>query len=271
MTVKGGTHAVEIAITCPKCQGEGSFKTWDCIDTDKNPELRERLLHDPMLFFYFCPKCFSRIRIDAPCLYIDRGREFMVWLVPDTNMEMSLGELRDFFGAGDYENYCCRTVRSWGEWREKIIELESSYDDRLYEFIKYGAFHLLKEEEKKQFYLPAYHVEYAEDNEKNDELALIFMKNDEDKSTYSYPISKNMLEISNDIFQPLMERIPELSGKGTFQRYDYDWAQMVIDHLLSAAMGASGNDKDSLKKIIVLWFQGLGKEIFGADIEPHKD
>ena len=68
-----------------------------------------------------------------------------------------------------------------------------------------------------------------------------------------------------------MERIPELSGKGTFQRYDYDWAQMVIDHLLSAAMGASGNDKDSLKKIIVLWFQGLGKEIFGADIEPHKD
>jgi len=58
MTAKDGTHAVEIAITCPKCQGEGSFKTWDCIDADKNPELRERLLHDPMLFFTFVRSVF---------------------------------------------------------------------------------------------------------------------------------------------------------------------------------------------------------------------
>lgn len=266
-----GTHAVEIQLSCPKCQGEGTFKTWDCIDASADPALRERLLHDPMLFFYFCPKCFSRIRIDAPCLYIDRQRQFMVWLVPDTNMEMSMEELQAFFGTGDYSNYRCRTVRSWGEWREKIIEMESRFDDRLFEFVKYGSFYLLKEEEKKQFYLPAYHVEYADDDEKTDELALIFMKDDEEKSTYSYPISQKMMEVSQDIFQPLMDRIPELSGRGTFQRYDYDWAKLVINHLLETAMNAGEDDKGSLKNVITLWFQGLGQEIFQAELTPRKD
>ena len=256
-----GSHEVTRQIVCPNCQGEDTFTTWDCIDTSTEPYLRDRVLHDEMMFFYFCPKCYARIRIDTPCLYIDRGRKLLVWLVPDTTMEMTEAELAGFFGAGSYSDYRCRVVRSWGEWREKIMEMESKYDDRLFEFVKYGAYRLLNEEDKKSFYWAGYHVEYAEDDENPDELALIFMRDNEEHTTYSYPISAAMMELTQDIFKPLLDRLPETSKTGEFRQYGYDWGGQVIEQMVSSA--TEGDDED-LKKLVNLWFRTIGKEIFQA-------
>lgn len=262
-----GSHEITRQIECPNCHGAGTFKTWDCIDVSAQPELRERVIHDPMLFFYYCNHCYSRIRIDAPCLYIDRARKMLVWLVPDQEMEMTQGELETFFGGSGYDDYRCRIVRSWGGWREKIVAMESSYDDRLFEFIKYGAYRMLKNEDKEAFYWPGYHIDYADqENEKADELALIFMKDDADKSTYSYPISAKMLALTRDIFMPLLERVPELAKKGEFQEYNYDWGGKVIDNLIETT--SQSNDED-LKKMMALWFGTIGREIFRVDIPAN--
>ena len=59
--------------------------------------------------------------------------------------------------------YTCRAALTWGEWREKIIECESTYDDRLYEIIKYGAYQLLSKDDKERLPLEAYHIDYADD------------------------------------------------------------------------------------------------------------
>lgn len=259
-----GTHKVERQIACPQCQEKGVFETWDCIDVSDTPELRERIIHDPMLFFYYCTKCYSRIRIDTPCLYIDRVRKMLIWLVPDPSMEMTMGELEGFFGPGSYSDYRCRAVRTWGEWREKILEMESKYDDRLFEFVKYGAYRMLRPEDKKAFYWPGYHLEYADETEeKPDELALVFMKDDEEKSTYVYPISAQIMELTQDIFKPMLDRLPETSKTGEFRQYSYAWGGQVVDNLLE--MTTKSDDED-LKKMVSLWFGMIAKEIFQADI-----
>ncbi len=46
-----GTHEKVLALTCPACQGQGTFQTWDCIDGTNSPELRKRILTDETLFF----------------------------------------------------------------------------------------------------------------------------------------------------------------------------------------------------------------------------
>ena len=261
---KSGTHQIVRPITCPQCQGKGSFDTWDCMDITENPELRERVIHDPMLFFYYCPKCFSRIRIDTPCLYIDRERQFLIWLIPDRTMRMTPEELHGFLGAGTYDGYRCRIVRSWGEWREKIIEMESPYDDLLYEMVKNGAFRLLKKEEQESFYMPAYHVDYKGDDEKANDLTLIFMRDNEEKTTYSYPIAQKVMELSQDIFLPMLKKMADADETGTFRHYDYAWADRVVTNMLDVV---AKNGSDHIKKFIALWFQMIGTEIFQAEIK----
>ena len=259
-----GSHEVVRPIECPNCHGTGSFQTWDCIDATAQPELRERVIHDPMLFFYYCTKCFSQIRIDTPCLYIDRDRAMMIWLIPDPTMEMTAGELQNFFGPDSYQTYQCRAVRTWGEWREKILEMESGYDDRLYEFIKYGAYRMLKEEDKKAFYWPGYHIDFADETkEKSDELALVFMRDDEEHTTYVYPISAKLMELTRDIFKPILDAVPETSVTGEFRQYNMTWGGQVIDNLVDAA---ANSDDEDLKKMVGLWFGMIGKEIFNADV-----
>jgi|GEM_PF-142307 len=259
-----GTHVETWSIVCPECQGESKFEMWDCIDAVENPELRERVIHDPTLFYYYCSHCYTKLPIGAPCLYLDRKRKVMVWLIPDAEMVISEDDLKRFFGPGSYADYRCRIVRSWGEWREKIIEMESVYDDRLYELIKCGALRLLKDEVRNSFYLPAYHVEYADDHENKDELALVFMKNDAERSGYVYPLSPKIMDLTKDIFESILEHLPNTPAKGKFIDYGYHWAELVVNYVLEAA--AKGKD-DVFKQLISLWFYSMGKEIFQSEID----
>ena len=141
---KDRTHRAELQLTCPACGGIGAFSTWDCIDGGENAELRRRVLHDEGLFFYQCPHCHSQIHVESPCLYVDKYKKFMVWHIPDPKTPVTSEEVRSFLGGDSFADYRCRAALTRGEWREKIIEIESGYDDRLYEIIKDGAYQLVK-------------------------------------------------------------------------------------------------------------------------------
>lgn len=120
-----GTHEKVLALTCPACQGQGTFQTWDCIDGTNSPELRKRILTDETLFFYECPHCHEAIHVESPCLYINRQEKWMVWHIPDPKVPVTSQEVCSFLGEPSFDDYLCRAALTWGEWREKIIEMES--------------------------------------------------------------------------------------------------------------------------------------------------
>ncbi len=265
---KDSTHSVVLQLTCPVCRRQGNFSSWDCIDGTGNPFLRRRVLADDTLFFYQCPHCGESVHVESPCLYIDRNHKFMVWHLPDLTVPVTSRQVCAFLGEDSFDEYCCRAALTWGEWREKIIELESGYDDRLYEIIKYGAYQLIKEADREKLPLESYHIDYDGDGGRDDALALVFMEKERKGMGYTYGITKKIQEITADIFLPLLQRMPNMNEKGRFDRFGYAWAQHFAEYVIKAA--ASGTGGQEYGKLLTFWVQMLGKEIFHAELDIKK-
>lgn len=266
---KNRTHPVDIAITCPACRTAGTFSTWNCIDGAGDAALRRRVLTDDSLFFYTCHQCRESIHIEAPCLYMDRHAKWMAWHVPDLTEPITSAEVTGFLGQPSFANFTCRVSRTWGEWREKIIEFESGYDDRLYEIIKFGAYSLLKKEDQEQLPLEAYHIDYTNSIDTLKDLSLVFLSRNERGKGYAYEITPKIKEITQDIFLPILERLPNGKEKGRFERYDYTWARAFVNYVMKAASSPKGHD--SYGKLMTFWIQALGQEIFHKTIVPQGD
>lgn len=262
------THAVEEQLKCPACGSAGVFHTWDCIDGTDDADMRQRVLTDEGLFFYECQHCHSKIHIESPCLYIDKARQWMVWHIPDPKVPVTAAEVCNFLGKESFADYTCRAALTWGEWREKIIEMESGRDDRLYEIIKYGAYRLIKDEDKALLPLEAYHVDYADADRAADKLALVFLRKDQKGMGYSYPITAKLLEVTEDIFTPLLNRLPNMNGKGRFDRFGYAWAEQLMAYILKASSGQKDGTAE-YSQLLGFWVQQIGKEIFHAPIKPQ--
>lgn len=262
-----GSHRLDVNVTCPACRGQGVFATWDCIDGTRNPFMRRRVLHDDTLFFYECPHCHEQIHIESQCLYIDREKKFMVWHIPDPKSPVTSAEVCAFLGEDSFDDYCCRAALTWGEWREKIIELESGYDDRLYEIIKYGAYQLVKEADRKRLPLESYHVDYDGEGADPAKLALVFLDKEQRGMGYSYGITAAVQDVTADLFLPILERLPNMDCKGRFDRFGYSWAQHLLEYVVKAAN--SGDGSALYGQLLSYWLQMLGKEIFHTDIQPQ--
>lgn len=260
-----GTHEKVLALTCPACQGQGTFQTWDCIEGTNSPELRKRILTDETLFFYECPHCHEAIHVESPCLYINRQEKWMVWHIPDPKVPVTSQEVCSFLGEPSFDDYLCRAALTWGEWREKIIEMESSYDDRLYEIIKYGAYQLVKEADREKLPLEAYHLDYNDEMRQKETLSLVFMERDRRGMGYTYEITPKVREVTEDIFLPLLKRLPNMNDKGKFERFGYSWAQHMMTYVMQAASSEEG--KHTYGQLLGFWVQTLGKELFHADIK----
>lgn len=268
MATKDATHAADATIKCPACHRYGVFHTWDVIDA-ADSEMKERVHFDENLFFYTCPHCHEKIHMESRCLYIDRAKHLLVWHIPDPKEKVSKSEVQDALGAPSFTTYTCRSCLTWGEWREKIIELESAYDDRLYEVIKYGAYQLLSADDKQRLPLAAYHLDYADDQVRNpDELALVFMQEDVKGMAYVYPITEKLKELTKDIFLPLIEQIPAFNRKGQFDRFGYDWAAQFVTYLLKAA--DEDKNRETYGNLLGFWVKTIGEEIFQAEVKPNK-
>ena len=256
------SHAVTLSLRCPACGTDGTFATWDYIDA-ADGALRRRVLTDEGLFFYTCPHCDAAVQVESQCLYGDRDQKLLIWHIPEPKLEVSAAAVQAFTGEASLDDYRCRAVLTWGEWREKLIEMESGYDDRLYELIKYGAYRLIKEADRQKLPLAAYHLDYADGAGRSDSLALVFMEEGKAGSGYVYPITARLLDVTQDVFLPLIERVPALSGKGVFERYGYTWAQQFMTQLLQS-VPEDGNG--AYGQLIGFWIQTLGKEIFNNEI-----
>jgi hypothetical protein len=104
-------------ISCPKCGARNSMAIWDVLNTSADGDAKEDLLNGKINYFQ-CGSCDFRSFIPYPLLYHDVQKKFVVYFLPDDELERSLkshhftadGELRidspRFFSAdnenGDY-------------------------------------------------------------------------------------------------------------------------------------------------------------------------
>ncbi len=69
-------------VSCPRCGEAVETRMWPGINAEVNPNLREQVLQET-LFNWTCPACGYVAQMAYPCLYHDKGRKLMVYLVPN--------------------------------------------------------------------------------------------------------------------------------------------------------------------------------------------
>ena len=77
----------ELPLNCPACSAAGTTIIYEQIDG--TTQMRDRILTDSNLFMYECPHCGERVRIEAPCIYVDEKRKIAVWNMPDPKFEFT--------------------------------------------------------------------------------------------------------------------------------------------------------------------------------------
>ncbi|MBF1325340.1 MAG: hypothetical protein HXM51_01845 [Megasphaera micronuciformis] len=254
------TQTRELPLNCPACSAAGTTIIYEQIDG--TTQMRDRILTDSNLFMYECPHCGERVRIEAPCIYVDEKRKIAVWNMPDPKFEFTEQALAEKFGNWDISDYTCRITRSWGELREKIIELESSVDDRICEVIKSGAYSLIKAEDRKVLPLESYHIDYCTQEGDSRAIGLVFMRSDMGGQAYVYPLTDRVIKVTDDIFRPLLDGLDLYNRRGEFFRFTYETAHNFVMQTTEAAQ----EQNKKYEELISLWVKTLAKELYHVDL-----
>ena len=254
------TQTRELPLNCPACSAAGTTIIYEQIDG--TTQMRDRILTDSNLFMYECPHCGERVRIEAPCIYVDEKRKIAVWNMPDPKFEFTEQALAEKFGNWDISDYTCRITRSWGELREKIIELESSVDDRICEVIKSGAYSLIKAEDRKVLPLESYHIDYCTQEGASRAIGLVFMRSDTGGQAYVYPLTDRVIQVTDDIFRPLLDGLDLYNRRGEFFRFTYETAHNFVMQTTEAAQ----EQNKKYEELISLWVKTLAKELYHVDL-----
>lgn len=121
-------------IICPDCGAKGKFTIWDSINVDLNPDLHDKVLSGE-LFSWKCPRCGKTFDVPFSTLYHDMKRHLMIYFLSQRQEE----GLKIKVGLG--KDYTYRAVYRVDDLKEKIMQLESSLDDKAIEFMKYILLH----------------------------------------------------------------------------------------------------------------------------------
>lgn len=126
---------------CPECGHEQEIKIWDSIDVDENPEAKEEILTN-RLFLYECEECgFTAPKIQR-CLYHDKEKKLLVYMVPDFDSEKAMKirimmqDMGNIIPEDRREGYVCRIVPTANALKEKIMIRDEGLDDRIIELMK---------------------------------------------------------------------------------------------------------------------------------------
>ena len=130
-------------ITCPACGSKHEFKVWDSINTKQDPELKEAVRTGDA-FRYTCPDCGATALLNYNFLYHQMEDKYMVFVSVEGdawNQMMSILSARQ----KDLPDYTMRIVRSYNDFREKLMILDAGLDDRVVEIIKSSVWHNVEE------------------------------------------------------------------------------------------------------------------------------
>ena len=123
-------------VCCPQCGKPVRTKMWTGISAQTEPEMRARIL-DETFFDWQCPHCGYQAELVYPCLYHDKARKFMVYLVPEGN-EKDLKKVNVDERFPQLGGVKKRVVVSPMELKEKVLIFEAGLDDVGVELVKAG-------------------------------------------------------------------------------------------------------------------------------------
>lgn len=130
-------------VTCPDCGTESDFIIWQSVNTQLDPDTKQKVLSGE-LFRFKCPKCGSEHNIVYPMLYHQMEDQIMIHLVTsdedvaeatDSFDKISSGTMLPGANLPDFD-YTFRIVGSQNELREKIYIFDQGLDDRVIEMVK---------------------------------------------------------------------------------------------------------------------------------------
>ena len=121
-------------LKCPNCGKAFEVEAVAAINTERDPELKERLLSGE-LFIRECPHCGARTLAKFPLLYHDPAERVMIWLSDgsaDTEARMQAA-----VAGNDFEGYTGRIVDTPGALIEKVKIFDAGLDDISLEMAKF--------------------------------------------------------------------------------------------------------------------------------------
>ena len=121
-------------LKCPNCGKAFEVEAVAAINTEREPELKERLLSGE-LFIRECPHCGARTLAKFPLLYHDPAERLMIWLSDgsaDTEARMQAAVT-----GNDFEGYTGRIVDTPGALIEKVKIFDAGLDDIPLEMAKF--------------------------------------------------------------------------------------------------------------------------------------
>ncbi len=200
-------------INCPNCGGHNKVVIYQSINPADDHTLRRDLLNES-LFIYKCSHCNYCARLTYPVLYNDVKNRFMVYFIPNTEKQ----HLTDRILEKDNLNIpyiTKRLVTSFNDFKEKIIILETGFDDMAIELTKLALRVQIKRSENKEV-REGYFSSYEDGN-----IGFTFFSR-EDNTPF---ISSTQMQVylkSKNIVKTLARK--EKNAKG-FIRIDRMWAQ----------------------------------------------
>lgn len=116
-------------IKCQNCQNQFDFTVYGSI-WGEYPENRELVMSDKIIT-PTCNKCGWNTRIINSLMYTNVKRDFAVWWepFPDPSIDSGKQEVINVLGKNSYLVTAPR-VKSWIDFKEKIIELEKTHPIR---------------------------------------------------------------------------------------------------------------------------------------------
>lgn len=121
-------------VSCPHCGAVIRTQMWPGISAEEAPKIRERIL-DETLFDWKCPCCGYEAQLVYPCLYHDKSKKFMVYVVPNGNgCELQPVDVSKTFPQ--FDGMTKRVVTSLAGLKEKIMIFEAGLDDLAVELVK---------------------------------------------------------------------------------------------------------------------------------------
>ncbi len=128
------SEIVEKPVTCPKCSQITTLPLVCSVNTEADPEIREKIF-DESFFKWNCKKCGFHSRLLHPLLYNDMKNKFMVYYIPNVTRRQTIDEKLEF-EFSDMEYITKRIVPTVNAMKEKIVILEQKLDDMAVELTK---------------------------------------------------------------------------------------------------------------------------------------
>lgn len=201
----------EYAVACPECGSRGRFFTPESVNATLSPQQRAGVL-DRTLFVWECPECGTPLVVDAPFLYHDMRRRFLIRYCPQDADEAEFSDAVERAGIFEGSGYTLRAVESYEELIEKIVIFEHDLDDRVAELCKLALLEELREEQ------PQLKVRRVLIDAKGEEVVAAFI--DEDGDVFALPLPDDLYNRLYDVCGDVCE---EMTGGG-FEHVDEKWA-----------------------------------------------